>query len=153
LRGTVHLHRLKAGRKAKSHAWLTVTATTPNGSYALIACANDPRRLRERNTRNDCRTAKGRISVTSSGSPGSSGGSGGPGSAGGGSGGGGATGSACVPTRHPTLSSSDPRCFDGDAAHGIFVSGLGDDANPGTIAAPMRTLSAAVGPAFAQGKD
>ncbi|HET6869689.1 MAG TPA: CARDB domain-containing protein [Solirubrobacteraceae bacterium] len=151
LRGTIRIQALKAGRTAKASAWLTVSAATPKGSYTLIACANDHHRLKERNTRNDCRVAKGRIAVTSSGSAGKGGGSGG---ASGGSGGGaGATGSVCVPTRHPALSSADPRCFDGDAAHGIFVSGVGDDTNPGTIMAPKRTLAAAVGLAFAQGKD
>ena len=154
LRGAVRIQRLKAGRKTDASAWLTVSSSTPTGLYMLIACANDRHKIKERNTRNDCRVGTGWIQVAagsrhsgsgSGGTSGTSGPSGGSGAAGG--------GSSCVPTRNPTLASTDPRCFDGDAAHGIFVSGLGDDANPGTIAAPKRTLAAAVGPAFTQGKD
>jgi hypothetical protein len=59
----------------------------------------------------------------------------------------------CKPTDTPTLISHDPTCFDGDAARGIFVSTQGNNANPGTMAAPMRTLAAGIAAAFAQRKD
>ena len=59
----------------------------------------------------------------------------------------------CIPTNNPALTSPDPNCFDGNATDGIFVSGIGDDSNPGTMALPKRTLAAGVSTAAAQGKD
>jgi hypothetical protein len=59
----------------------------------------------------------------------------------------------CTAVGPLTLSSTNPNCFDGDAAHGIFVSGLGDDANPGTMAFPKRTIAAGLIAAGQQNKN
>jgi hypothetical protein len=149
LRGVARIRPLRAGGKVSGSARVTVPVSTPPRSYLLIACANDRRTVKERKTGNDCRLAKRRVTVTS----GPSGGSSGAGGTGGAGGSGGASGTphGCVPMRAPTLASADPSCFDGDAAHGIFVSVLGDDRDPGTIAAPKRMLGAGVNAAFALG--
>jgi hypothetical protein len=148
--GTARVRPLSPGRLRRVAAWLTVPASTPAHSYFLVACADIPGTVKERNRHNDCRVAARRIAVRSAGG---SGGSGGPGG-GGGSGGPGNAVTPCIPTRHPTLSSSGATCFDGDAADGIFVSAIGDDQNPGTMAAPKRTLGAGVTRALAlKGRD
>lgn len=155
LLGTGRVRALRSGRKVQVSDWLTVPTSTPAGSYWLLGCANGGQRLKERNRRNDCRATVLAVAVgsrPSSGSGGSAGGAGGSSGSGGSTSAGG-TGSICVASRHPTLASARPDCFDGDAALGIFVSGLGDDANPGTISAPKRTLAAGVTAAAAQGKD
>jgi hypothetical protein len=138
LLGAGHVQALTARRKTKATVWLTVPASTPARSYFLIACATG-RKVKDRVRRNDCRVATRRITVTLArvGSPGRPGDS----------------GRVCVPTRHPSLSSSDPSCFDGDAAHGIFVSVLGYDGNPGTLHAPKRTLAAGIDAAFNVKRD
>jgi hypothetical protein len=63
------------------------------------------------------------------------------------------TPSACVPTDQPDISSTNPNCFDGDAARGVFISTSGNDNNSGTMAAPMRTLGAGLKAAFSDRKD
>ena len=152
LLGAAGIRPLPAGQKARGRVRVVVPASTPPGSYVLIACANDWHTLRERTTRNDCRAATRRVTVTPGRSggpgPGGSGGAGGPG-AGGSSGG---AGHVCLPTRHPTVTSTDPKCFDGDSNHGVFVSALGDDENAGTMAAPKRTLAAGLRTAVLLGR-
>ena len=69
------------------------------------------------------------------------------------SGGGSSSEAGCIRTREPTITSTDQHCFDGDPEHGVFVSGLGDDANPGTMAAPKRTLAAGIAAAIGHEKD
>ena len=147
LAGATTIKALRAGRKVGARARLTVPASTRPRSYFLIGCANARRKIKEHNAKNDCRAAARKITVTSrsSGSTGPGGSNGPTGTPG--------TDTPCVPTRRPTLTSASSGCFDGDAAHGIFVSGLGDDANPGTPAAPKGSLAAGVTAAAAQGKD
>ncbi len=117
-------------------------------SYALIVCANSTHGVAESKAGNDCRVAQQETTVanvsttqtvttttattTTSGTT---------------------TSAACVPTRHPPVTSTSAGCFSGDAAHGVFVSLLGDDANPGTMTAPKRTLAAGVAAAAAKGYD
>ncbi len=64
---------------------------------------------------------------------------------------------ACVPTGTvdlPDLSFTDANCdgIDGEVTNGIFVSPIGNDTQPGTRAAPKRTLAAAVAAQVAQNK-
>jgi hypothetical protein len=55
----------------------------------------------------------------------------------------------------PDLAFEDTNCdgIDGDVAHAIFVSLSGNDAAPGTMANPKRTIGAGIAAAKAQGKD
>jgi hypothetical protein len=55
----------------------------------------------------------------------------------------------------PDVGLVDSNCdgIDGDAADAVFVSPAGDDANPGTMSLPLRTLGAAVTAAGGQRKD
>ena len=48
---------------------LTVPRGVPAGSYALIACADDTRRVRERRERNNCRSARRRLRIIAPASP------------------------------------------------------------------------------------
>ncbi|HEY5143546.1 MAG TPA: hypothetical protein VII98_08600 [Solirubrobacteraceae bacterium] len=141
LGGAKAIKALGPGSRMRAAVPLTVPASAPARSYFLIGCANARGKVKDRSTKNDCRAAAGKVTVTFR-SPGSPGSTGSPGS-----------GPPCLPTRRPTITSTSPSCFDGDAAQGIFVSGLGDDANPGTMAAPKRSLAAGVTAAAAQGKD
>jgi hypothetical protein len=147
LAGAARIGTLKAHKKKNGRAILTVPNAIAAGSYLLIGCADDRHKVRERNERNNCSAASGRVTVIA-------GVAGGGLQTGPGSGSGSVGGPAgCVPLPKPELSSPDTRCFDGDTAHGIFVSGIGDDANPGTMAAPKRTLAAGISAAAATGKD
>jgi hypothetical protein len=146
--GTARVQALKGGGKTNGQVELTVPASSQQGAYLLIGCANDGHRVKERGTRNDCRASKERVVVTSQAvtatatatvpppappPP--------------------ANGPGCPPTRDPGLTSSDPNCFLGDVEHGVFVSGVGDDHNSGTISAPKRTLAAGVAAAVEQKAD
>ena len=112
LTGAVRIPALKARKKKKVTATLAVPKVTAAGSYLLIGCADDRHKVKERNEHNNCRAASGRVTVTGaeallplkppSGTPMSP--------------------ADCVPTDHPTLSSTNPNCFDGDASDAIFVS-------------------------------
>ncbi|MDB4929927.1 MAG: RNA-binding protein, partial [Myxococcaceae bacterium] len=59
-----------------------------------------------------------------------------------------ANGCECSPGAidDPDLTFEDVNCdgVDGDAMRGVFVSPRGDDANPGTMAMPLRSIAAAV---------
>lgn len=58
--------RLRARRprsRARLLRTLTVPRGVPAGSYALIACADDTRRVRERRERNNCRSATRRMRI------------------------------------------------------------------------------------------
>lgn len=144
LLGAAHVRAITPSRTTRARVWLTVPRVTPAGSYYLIACANSRHHLTNRSA---CRAATRRVEVGPA--PGS--GSGRPGGAGP-TGGTGHAPPACTPTGHPSLSSTNPSCFDGDAANGVFVSALGYDGNPGTMAAPKRTLAAGISSAAALGR-
>ncbi|MGN6275521.1 MAG: CARDB domain-containing protein, partial [Solirubrobacterales bacterium] len=146
VRGAIHLteavriRSLDPGKVTKRTVNLVIPSAIAPGSYFLIGCADARHQVKERDERNNCRVAAGRVTVKA-------GGAGGtttvttPGTP------------TCVPTNDPALASPDPSCFDGNAADGVFVSGIGDDSNPGTMASPKRTLAAGVSTAAAQGKD
>jgi hypothetical protein len=53
----------------------------------------------------------------------------------------------------PNAIDSDCNGFDGNAANCVFVTPTGSNANPGTRAAPKKTVQEAIDTAFAQGKD
>jgi hypothetical protein len=48
---------LRHGRRSRGSARVTVPASIADGAYRLEACANAPRRIRERNERDNCRAA------------------------------------------------------------------------------------------------
>ena len=158
--------RLPALRKGKSRRYvvnLPIPVATPAASgYRLLACADDTKKVRERRERNNCRAAKGTLTVAGS-APG--GGGGGAPSGGGPSADGDGDGSVdaadCAPSDpaiHPGAADEpdvpafeDTNCdgIDGDEGGAIFVTPIGDDANPGTRSQPKRTFGSAVAAAFA----
>lgn len=151
--GLARVKALPARKKRSGSAKLTLPSSVAAGSYFLIGCADDAHRLKERNEHNNCRAASGRVTVgggssskntSATGNTGTSSATG-PGSA----------VTACVPSAgpdKPDMSFKDSNCdgIDGEISHAVFVSGLGDDLNPGTMAAPKRTLTAAVQTALAE---
>jgi hypothetical protein len=150
LAGGRPIKALRAGRKVGARVQLRIPASARARPYFLVACANARRTVKDRTTKNDCRVARRKLTVTirppaSTGSPGPTGSPAAPGPP--------VTGPPCAPVRQPATTTANASCFEGDAAHGIFVSGLGDDVNPGTMAAPKRSLAAGVTAATTQGKD
>ena len=65
LAGARKLKPLKARARAKGARRVRVPASAAPGAYRLLGCAVAPKRLNDRNRRNDCRTAKGTFRVTS----------------------------------------------------------------------------------------
>ena len=57
----------RPGTRIRVRRTLTVPAGVPAGSFALIACADDTRRVRERRERNNCRSATRRIRIVTAG--------------------------------------------------------------------------------------
>jgi hypothetical protein len=55
--------RVKPRRSVVVRATVRVPASVPPGRYFLIACADDTRKVRESNERNNCRTARTRVTV------------------------------------------------------------------------------------------
>ena len=53
----------RARTRARLLRTLTVPAGVPTGSYALLACADDTRRVREQRERNNCGSARRRIRI------------------------------------------------------------------------------------------
>ena len=136
LGGRARVKPLNARKRTHGRARLVVPSGTTAGTYFLIGCADDARKVSEQRERNNCRAARSRIVVT-----------GGAGS--------GNTPAGCVAIADkPDLAFADTNCdgIDGDASHAIFVSPSGDDANPGSRAAPKRTLADAIANA-AGGRD
>jgi hypothetical protein len=156
---TTKIRALRARRSRNKSIVLTLPPFVPPGVYRLLACADDPGKVTEKSERNNCRSATRRLSVTGSGA--------GPGPAPDvDSDGDGFLDSVDCAPHDPAVNpgAADPpdvpefretNCdgIDGDAQHAVFVTPLGDDAGPGTRAAPKRTMTAAVATAAAQGKD
>ena len=63
LAGSATVPRLKAGRRHKVAAVVTIPSTAPVASYYLLACADDLHRVRETNERNNCAGSKRTINV------------------------------------------------------------------------------------------
>jgi CARDB/Protein of unknown function (DUF1565) len=159
LAGTRRVPALKRHGHSRGHVRLSIRAGVPNGRYSILACADATHRVKERNEHNNCRVSRHRVVL--------------------GTGGAGSTSSAssadsdhdgfpdsvdCAPgkpaihpgaTDVPDLDFTDSNCdgIDGDAAAAVFVSPTGNDASPGTMARPLRTLAAAVTAADARNKD
>ena len=141
---------LDPGKHEPGNASLTLPRGTKPGTYFLIACADGTHVVNEQNEANNCRASKkpGKLRCTI----------------------GDADCDGYLPPADcndhnaaihpgapdkPDLKFIDSNCdgIDGNAQRAVFVSGIGDDAAPGTRAHPKRTLAAAVAAAAAQGKD
>jgi len=151
-----NVRALKAGKRAKLRATVTLPATP--GAYRVLACADDLRKVHETREGNNCRSASvtlvaaaaaavaPEVAVVPQSAPA-------PKPA--------ATPTPtpapkqCAATDVPDLAHVDADCdgIDGTAAASIFVAPTGDDAAPGTKAAPKRTLAAAVAAAQQAGRD
>src|SRR5437588_3309299 len=149
--GSAATSALGAGKSTTVNPQLAVPNGTKPGKYYLIACADGAGKVAETSNSNNCRTSQMQGTVpcysgdqdcdgwygaadcndqNASIHPGASDG--------------------------PDLKFIDSNCdgIDGNVKHAIFVSSTtGNDSSPGTRAAPMRTLGAAVATANAQHKD
>lgn len=161
--GARRVPAIKSHHRSRGTARLSIPAHAPPGRYSLVACVDAKRRVAESNEQNNCRTARGRVVVPDAGSlaplpappsPVTSVDSDGDGvpdivdCA--------AHDSAIHPgaTDLPDVRLVDSNCdgIDGNPADAVFVSPAGDDANPGTMSMPLRTLAAAVTAADGQRK-
>jgi hypothetical protein len=120
------------------------------GSYYLVACADDLRRVRERREKNNCRASAVMLTVTAAGPPVDPADPDGDGHG----------ADDCAPADAaihpgaqdaPDLAFLDSNCdgIDGAATGAVFVSPSGSDTAAGTRQAPLRSLAAAL----AAGKD
>jgi CARDB protein len=144
---------LRKGRTSAGSVSLVVPSATPDGIYAVRACADADNRVRESNERNNCNSAK--LTVATPPPPPSlldSDGDGYPDNV------------DCAPhdpsihpgaADKPDLGFVDSNCdgIDGDKTKAIFVSPTGKDSNPGTMARPKQSLNAAVTAAALVKKD
>jgi hypothetical protein len=64
LAGSAKVPRLKAGRRHRAAAIVTIPSTAPVASYYLLACADDLHRVRETNERNNCAASARKVDVT-----------------------------------------------------------------------------------------
>jgi len=163
--GARRVPALKNRHRSRGRVHLSIPASAPEGSYSLLACVDATRRVTERNERNNCRAARGRVVVPGPGgvappsspspppvSSGDSDGAGFPDSV------------DCAPrdpsihpgaTDVPDSGFVDSNCdgIDGNPADAVFVSPSGNDGNPGTMSRPFLTLGAAVSAAQTDGED
>ncbi|HET6870513.1 MAG TPA: hypothetical protein VFH80_31660, partial [Solirubrobacteraceae bacterium] len=166
---------LRPGQRSRGRSTLRAPAGTRPGRYSVVVCADAAHAVRESAETNNCRGAQRRLVVTvlNAGVGAPSGGSApAPGPAQGtppagsvdSDGDGYPDNLDCAPhdpAVHPgaqdlpDVQFVDSNCdgIDGTAAGAIFVSPIGDDANPGTRTAPKRTFAAAIPAAAAGGKD
>lgn len=142
-----NVRSLKTGKRSTLRLTFKLPATP--GTYRLLACADDLRKIREARESNNCATAK--LTLVSESAPVPTGGSAPapapvPQSA--------PAPSACAATDVPDLAHVDSDCdgIDGTAAASVFVSPYGDDAAPGTKAAPKRTIGAGIAAAAQSGR-
>ena len=156
--GTSKLRALKPGKTSRRVLKLKIPAGTPPATgYRMLACADSKKKVRERNERNNCRASRRTLTVanvSSVGPPNKDPDRDGAVNA-----------VDCAPKDpkiHPGAADEpdvpafvDSNCdgIDGVEARAIFVSGVGDDEDPGTRARPKRTLQGAVGAAANAGKD
>ncbi len=61
--GSRKVKALRAGKKNSGRVKVKVPASAKVGSYYLIACADDPDRVRESSERNNCRASKKKVKV------------------------------------------------------------------------------------------
>lgn len=173
--GERSIRALKARAKYTGTKKLTLSTKIGAGVYRLSACADARSKVKESNERNNCRTARRKLTVSPADLPpvappitppagpaepappgpapvSDTDGDGYPDSA------------DCGPndaTVHPgaadkpDLALVDANCdgIDGDAARAVFVSPYGDDANMGTAAQPVKTLGAGMQAAAPLGYD
>ena len=162
--GARRVPAIRRHHRSRGIAHLSIPADAPAGRYSLLACVDANRRVAESNEQNNCRASRGRVVVPGPGgvipppapqppvTSVDSDGDGFPDDV------------DCAPHNpaiHPGASDVpdaglvDSNCdgIDGDPADAVFVSPAGDDANPGTMSLPLRTLAAAVTTAGAQSKD
>jgi hypothetical protein len=157
---------LGPGKSSRGRATLRVPTRLRVGGYAVVVCADAARQVRESKEANNCRAARRHLTVAAPvvGVPSPPGrttpapvavdsdGDGYPNNL------------DCAPhdpTIHPGAPDVpdpqfvDSNCdgIDGDIAHAIFVSPIGDDTNPGTRSAPKRTFASAIPAAAAARKD
>src|SRR5687768_9569175 len=69
---TVKALKLREARRVTVRG--VVPGTTPAGTYRLLGCADDARKVKERNERNNCRAARRKLTVTAAGGTGHAGG-------------------------------------------------------------------------------
>ncbi|HEX8207675.1 MAG TPA: CARDB domain-containing protein [Solirubrobacteraceae bacterium] len=69
LAGSRRVPRLRAGAQNTARATFTVPAQVPVGTYYLVICADDTRRVKETSERNNCISSGQRLSVASSPQP------------------------------------------------------------------------------------
>jgi hypothetical protein len=62
--GTRSVPALRGRRSSVARSTLRIGLLVPAGTWHLIACADDTRRVRESNERNNCRAAKGTLALT-----------------------------------------------------------------------------------------
>jgi hypothetical protein len=62
--GRRHVRSLSPGARSGGSRRVRVPVTAPLGSFRLIACADDPNRVRERHAANNCRASRGRMEIT-----------------------------------------------------------------------------------------
>lgn len=138
----------RALARGKSVA-VRVKVKVPASGGRLLACADDLRTVREAKEANNCRAV--RLTVTTSApapapvpAPAPSDALPAPAPANG----------TCAAVDVPDLGYDDSDCdgIDGTAATSIFVSPNGSDTNPGTMAAPMRTIAGGESIAKAKGR-
>ena len=150
--GRVAEPKLKKGKSKKPSGSSAIPASTPAGSYFLLACADDPGKVKESNERANCRASKSKLQVFSP-TPADRDGDGTPDS------------SDCAPdnpaihpgaTDKPDLPFTDSNCdgIDGDIGKAVFVSAsTGSPGGAGTQASPLDTIAAGVAQAASGSRD
>ncbi len=166
---------LRPGRNSRGHSTLRVPAGAQSGHYSIVVCADAANAIRESAELNNCRRVHPQLVVAAPTADvgGPSGGSapapapvqGMPPAGSVDTDGDGYLDNLDCSPRDPEIHPGAPdlpdpqfvdsNCdgIDGTAAGAIFVSPIGDDANPGTQTAPKRTFAAAIPAAEAAGKD